>query len=712
MILFYNDWYKYPNAIIHANTSNHSFLRLANLYKVAGVKNHAFLLALLQPELQNVNPFDEELDIETMAKILYEIKHNPWYFFREIARAPALAGADSVAFKANRANIALYWLFFNHITTILIQPRQTGKSFSTDMLMIYLLNYGLVNTHINMLTRSSELRTQNLDRLKRIQEELPDFLNFKSKDDIFNTEEIRLKKLNNSYRGNLSNMSPKLANNVGRGFTTPILHVDEACFVPNIGIALPAALMAGNAAREIARNNGSFYGTILTTTAGKIDDRDGNYIYKLWLSATVWNEKFFDAENEEELNELILKNNSLKTNEAKKALVNITMSYRQLGYSDEWMRERLNETLAEGEDADRDLFNRWTSGSTRSPIPKEYLEIIKENIVDDPLIEFYSPYNYLLHWYIDDYEKNSLIQKGSTFVIGVDTSEGIGRDDIAMVIRDSLSGKVICVTTFNELNLITLADFFVDFMLKYPNSIMIIERRSSAIAIIDYMLQKFTLYNINPFRRLFNMIVQNKEQYDEEFKEIEKLNYYNEKIMSKYKKHIGFATSGTGVTSRSELYSSTLMNMLKYTSHTLYDNKLSTQILSLVIKNNRIDHPEGGNDDLVIASLLSYWLLTNGKNLSFYNINTMLLLKENTTYLNERYNKEEEELYENEMIEKEKEFVNLIEEYKKEKNEFLLHKLEQRIRFIASELVNKYNRSISVEHMLDEIRREKRLSYF
>lgn len=712
MILFYNDWYKYPTAIVHSNTKNYSFLRLANLYKQIGIKNHAFLLALLQPELSNVDPFDENIDMETMAKILFEVKHNPWYFFREIARAPALAGADNTIFKANRANIALYWCFFNHITTILIQPRQTGKSFSTDVLMIYLLNYGLVNTHINMLTRSSELRTQNLERLKRIQEELPDYLNFKSKDDIFNTEEIRLKKLNNSYRGNLSNMSPKLANNVGRGFTTPILHVDEACFIPNIGIALPAALMAGNAAREIAKQNNSHYGTILTTTAGKIDDRDGNYIYKLWSSSTCWNEKFLDAENNEELHDLIIKNNTVTTNEAKKALINITMSYRQLGYSDEWMKERLNETLAEGEDADRDLFNRWTAGTSSSPIPKEYLEIIKENIIDEPITEFYSPYNYLLNWYIDEYEKNELISKGSSFIIGVDTSEGIGRDDIAMVIRESLSGKVICTSTFNELNLITLADFFVDFMLKYPNSVMVIERRSSAIAIVDYMLQKFGLYNINPFRRLFNMIVQNKEQYNEEFKEIEKLNYFNEKLMSKYKKHIGFATSGSGITSRNELYSSTLMNMLKYTASSLYDNKLSSQILSLVVKNNRIDHPDGGNDDLVIASLISYWLLIHGRNLNFYNINTMLLLKENKTYLSEKYNREESELLENEAIQKEQEFLNLIEQYKKERNEFILYQLENKIKYIANELTNTYNKNISIEHMLEEIRREKRLSYF
>lgn len=708
MILFLNDWKKYPTAIVHVNTPNKHFLRLANLYRDMGIVNHAFHLALLQPELEFVDPHDvEKLDIDTMTKILYEVKNNPWYFFREIAKAPPLAGTEGLPFKANRANIALYWSFFNHITSILIQPRQTGKSFSTDMLMVYLLNYGTVNTHINMLTRSDDLRSQNLDRIKKIQEELPVYLNFKSREDIFNTEEIQLKQLGNMYKGNLSNMSPKLANNVGRGFTSPILHVDEACFIPNISIALSAALMAGNAARESAKENNKPYGTILTTTTGNLEDRDSSYIYKLWNSATVWNENFFDLENNASLVDFVYKNSRAASNETKKAIVNITMSYRQLGYSDEWMREKLSETIADGESADRDLFNRWTAGTSSSPIAKEHIECIKNSIVENPRIEIYKPYGYILNWYISEETIERYKAQGISFIAGIDTSEGIGRDDIAMVVRDSSSGEVICTAVFNELNLISLADFFVSFLLTHENLVMIIERRSSASVIIDYIIQKLIVHQINPFRRLFSMVIQEREKNEDMFKQLERASYYNEELFTKLRKYIGFSTSGSGITSRSELYSTTLNHMLKYTSSSLYDSKLSHQILGLVIKNGRIDHSEGGNDDLVIASLLSYWLLLNGKNLYYYNINTQLLLKSNRVYLNEKYSDSYYE--ESELKEKEDELIQLLEDYKKERDDIVSTQLENKIRYITNDLVLNFNKNISVEHMVDDIKREKRI---
>lgn len=706
-ILFASDWNNYPGAVIHTETRNESFKKIANLYKQMGVENHAFPLALIQPELAKVNPHDpDSLDLELMSMILYECKHNFWYFLREIARAPALVGTDPEQFIANRANIALYWLFFNHITSILIQPRQTGKSFSVDVLMIYLANIGTTNTLVNMLTRSDDLRTQNLIRLKKIQEELPYYLDFRSKGDIFNTEEIKLAAVGNMYKGNLSNASPKLANNVGRGFTSPVLHVDECCFVPNIEIALSAALMAGNAARDSAKRNEMPYGTILSTTTGKLDDRDASYIHKLWSNATLWDEKFFDAKDEEELNHLVLTNSNVSGDKAKRAIVNLTFSYRQLGYDDNWMRDKLRETIAEGEDADRDLFNRWTSGTQASPIPLEYRDAIRDAVIDNYRTEIYKPYNYILRWYISEEEIAIRQNSNITFVIGVDTSDAIGRDDIAFTVRDHSTGEVICAATFNELNLITLADFFVNFLLKYENAIMIIERRSSAVAIIDYMLQKLPLHGINPMKRLYNTIVQNSAEKKKEFEELLQARYYNNDYFIQNKKHIGFSTSGSGVTSRAELYSATLISMCKYTGNYLYDKKIVDQVLGLVVRNGRVDHADGGNDDLVISSLLSYWLLINGRNLGYYGIDTSLLLNKNKNYLLEKYS--DSNLDEEEVNDKEDMLANILANYKEETDQFVLKQMEYKLHCLSNELNRRYNRAISVEQMLDEINKEKR----
>lgn len=707
-ILFGTDWGNYPNACIHYETKNQSFLHLAEVYHALGVNNCAFHLALLQPELKNVDPFDENLPIDVKASILYECKHNFWYFLREVVRVPVPGSLVPTHFQANRANVALYWFFMNHVMVLIVILRQTGKTTMLMVLVVYLLNFGSTNVFINLLTKSEGLKAETLKKVKDLFDELPEYLNFSTKKDIFNSDEVKISAFDNKFKGNLSSASPKQAEKVGRGFTSPINIIDEAAFIENIAIAMGAMLMSGNAARTAAELNGNPYGTILATTAGDTDDRDGGYVYKIANAATLLDEKFYDAPDLKTLLGLIYTNSNASKNEAKRPIVNITLSYRQLGYDDEWLQKKLSENISTPENIKRDIFNQWLSGSSASPIPKQYIEIMKANVVELARSEFYAPYNYLIKWYVSEDDLVYRVKSGHSFILGVDTSDGVGRDDIAMTIRDHTTGQILGTATFNEINLITLADFFVSFLLKYENSTMIMERRSSAATIIDYIIIKLLSHGINPFTRLYNTIFQNKEVYQKEFEEIIRARPHDEHIFTKYKKHIGFVTSGTGVTSRSELYSTTLMSMLRYTAHTLYDERLVQQISSLVIKNNRIDHPEGGNDDMVISSLLSHWMLTIGKNLSLYGIDVHTLLKSNKVYLDEKYASDDKDYDEEEAKEQEALFNDLIEEYKKERNPIISRQLELRIRKIANEMSTTTN-VISVEELFANINRDRRI---
>src|SRR5690606_28958667 len=133
MILFLEDWKRYPRAIPDTKTPNKTFLDLAAMYRQMGVKNYYFHLALLQPELQGVNPHADNLPVEVQAKILYEIDNNPWYYLREIVLNTAGGlTLDDQRYRANRANIAAMWLLCSSIDYAQVQPRQTGKSFGTD----------------------------------------------------------------------------------------------------------------------------------------------------------------------------------------------------------------------------------------------------------------------------------------------------------------------------------------------------------------------------------------------------------------------------------------------------------------------------------------------------------------------------------------------------------------------------------------------------
>ena len=101
------------------------------------------------------------------------------------------------------------------------------------------------------------------------------------------------------------------------------------------------------------------------------------------------------------------------------------------------------------------------------------------------------------------------------------------------------------------------------------------------------------------------------------------MNKRSNTFYDKWKKTFGFMTTGT---SRELLYGSVLQNAAKAAGHVVNDRVLSEEIRGLVVKNGRIDHSAGGHDDNVIGWLMTHWLLTHGKNLTYYGINTDLML--------------------------------------------------------------------------------------
>lgn len=708
MILFQNDWAKYPGAIYDTQTTNQSFIHLADVYYHMGIKNCAFHLTLLDPDLQGVDPFRQDLPLIMQAKIARECKLNFWYYLREISRIPESGSMVAVPFQANRSNIAMYWLFWNRVMTIVTILRQTGKTTMLVELVKYLLNFGAMNTFINLLTKSEGLKAETLAKVKAFYEEFPDYLNFSTKKDIFNSDEVKLKDLSNTFKGNLSSASPKQAEKVGRGFTAPINLVDEAAFIENIAIALGAMLMTGNAARSAAERNGNPSGTILATTAGNTSDRDAAYIYSLITGSTIWDDRFLDCVDVKDLNDAIFRNSSATKNQTKRPIVNISFSYRQLGYDEEWLKKKLEENISTPENIKRDIFNQWLSGSSKSPIPKQYIETINRHVVDQPRSEFWAPHNYLIKWFIPHEEIHSRVAAQRSFILGVDTSDGSGGDDIGFSVRDHVDGDIIAAATFNEINLITLADFFVSFLIKYPNSTMIIERKSSAATMIDYMITKLLAAGINPYKRMYNTIVQNKDSMEDVYNEVMHARLSDEFVFIKHKKHIGFATSGAGVTARSSLYSGTLMSMLKYTGYGLRDEKMVAQISALEERNGRIDHPPGGNDDMVISSLLSYWLLSEGRNLSVYGINPSMILRGSAVYLEEKYKMDQDNMdrYEAQLLEAK--FAKLLEDLKKENNPIISRQIELKIHKLANELPSSTN-ILSASELIESIQREKRM---
>ena len=711
MILFYKDWQKYPTARPNYETKNESFLKLAGTYYAMGIKNYAFMLALHDQSLKGIDPFSPLLTELEMLKIAIECKINPWFYFREIAKVPARAGDDSVPLLGNRGNIAMYWCFFNHVMTYLIQIRQTGKSISTDVLDGYLLNVRCRGTTINLLTKDDTLRSENIQRLKDVIDELPFYLKQRSKKDLDNTELINISSLSNWYKAHLPQKSKKFALNTGRGMSSPVFRVDEGPFQANIEISLPAALAAGVAMRDRARKNNEPYGTTLTTTAGKKDDPDGKYFYNQVIAAAEWTEQLYDAEDVVELEQMIRhlsRGQKEKTRVGDEVLrgeyaVNITMNHIQLGYSNEWLLRALEETKSVGEAADRDFFNRWTSGSLSSPLSIEQMEIIRGSQKEPLYVEDckIGTFRVPCRWFIPKNAVEKYMANNST-ILSADTSDGGGGDDISLTLTDVKSGMLIATFNVNQINLLSFSEWVCDeWVIKYPNLTINPERRSSAIALIDHLLLILPERGIDPFKRIFNRIVNDPDEHKTAYEEIKlPLSRRSHDIYVRYKKAFGFATSGGGITSRSDLYSTTLLSAARLCGHLVHDKTTIDQILSLESKNGRVDHAPGEHDDAVIGWLLGHWMLTRAKNLVYYGIPVTDILSRNkignnnqTGYMTAE--QRDQILYRNKIKE-------LLAKFEKETSDIISMKIENELRYYNTKLIIEENEVLSLDELISK----------
>ena len=718
MVLYLEDWLLYPSAKPNYDTKNESYLKLAGTYYAMGVKNYAFMLALHDQSLKDVDPFSPFLTELEMVKIAIECKINPWYYFREIAKVPARSGSDAVPLLANRGNIALYWCFFNHVMTYLVQIRQTGKSISTDVLDSYLLNIRCRGTTINLLTKDDALRSENIQRLKDIIDEMPFYLKQRSKKDLDNTELINISSLGNWYKAHLPQKAKKFALNTGRGMSSPIFRVDEGPFQANIEISLPAALAAGVAMRNKARANNEPYGTTLTTTAGKKDDPDGRYFYQQICAAAEWTEKFFDAKDATELEVMIravsrgLKEKMRVGDEVIRGefAVNITMNHRQLGYDDAWLLTALEETKSVGDAADRDFFNRWTSGSLSSPLSIQQMEIIRGSQKEPLYVEDckIGSFRVPCRWYIPKDSIEMYMAKNSS-ILSADTSDGAGGDDISLSLTDVKTGMLIASFNVNQVNLLAFSEWVCErWIIQCPNVTLIPERRSSAIALIDHLLLILPDRGIDPFKRIFNRIVNDPDENKTAYEEIKlPLSRRPHDIYVRYKKAFGWATSGGGMTSRSDLYSTTLISAARNCGHMVNDKTTIDQILSLETRNGRVDHAPGEHDDAVIGWLLGHWMLTKAKNLLHYGIQVTDILSRNRGGSENGgviTKEQREQIFYRDKI---KELLGKLEQ---EQSEIISMKIENELRFYNSKLIIEENEVLSLDELIAKTKETKKQS--
>lgn len=623
MILFQEDWTKPENSgpeglgpICDTQTTNKSFLDYASLLYQMGIKNWAFCLALHDPKLQGIDPFDENLSDELKYRVGIELSENPWYYLREVAKVPAAAGADPVQFRAHRANIGMFWLFMNNVSFFLLQPRQTGKSVVADMINNYLLHYRMFNSKTILVTLTQQLLSENIERIKAMRELLPTYTIAKTANDTKAKELYTYPARGNRLITRVSQSSEVAANGVGRGCTTPVQQYDEAAFINYMDVIWPAATAATGAARDLAKQRGEPYGTMITTTAGSKLSRSGRFMYAIYQNSADWTEHYFDLENQQQLHDAVRKNS--KDGDL---MVGATFNHLQLGYTDEWLAEKIRALKTPDQDKiNRDYFNIWTADGALSPLPPEITADILMSEKQPDYLQF-TKNNYIVKWYIPRDQIGRYMRENHC-IIGADTSEAINRDATSFVIVNVYTLETVAVITVAEADVIRLADFLVDLMVSFPRTTLIIEHKSTAGTFLETLYTKLPLKDIDPFKRIYNTIVQDKDKYPDLFKQINDSRFKRTPMFyTQNKKKFGFNQTAS---SRHTLYKEVLQLAAKRCRHQIYDKTLSAELRGLEVdeRTGRIDHAEGEHDDNVMAWLLAMWLLMYGKNLSFYGIET------------------------------------------------------------------------------------------
>lgn len=698
MILFLKDWLRFPSAIPDMKTTNTSFLQLASLYRSMGVKNYYFHLALHQPELSGVNVYSPHLTLEQKAMIKEESEFNAWYYLREVARIAPNASSATIPFKANRANISLFWSFLNHVDYMLIQPRQTGKSVSTDTLSNWLLLFKAHNSSMILITKDDDLRTRNIARMKKMRALLPEWLVYNDKTDANNSYMLTYNTRKNNYASIVSQNDEERANKAGRGATVPFLHIDEGPFINYADVMLPAALASASAARAEAKLHGMPYGNIFTTTAGKIDSRSGGYFYKeLYSKGTPFDESYYDLEDHDELMRVLENERRSKTD---RIMFVGVWNHLQLGYTDEWLLQEMAQSGSSGEAADRDWLNRWTSGGVNSPLPVPILEAIQASEMNAIHTEI-SKSGYVSRWYIDEVAMQRKQNANEKVIIGIDTSDAVGRDSISITFTDAIDMSVIARADVNRSNLLPVARWVCSMLVRWTNTVMIIEKKSSGQTFIDMALEILPLHGIDPFKRLYNRVVDQKGQRQKVYDEIMKtpISRRTPEWYEQYKELFGFNTTGD---SRRQLYGSVLVNAAKRAGALVKDRALSEQIRSLIVKNGRVDHEDGKHDDAVVSWLLTHWLLMYGKHLDFYGIDTsriQLRVASDGTMASQ------EEIWERHRQNKLRiEVADLIEQLKSTDSINQVMMIEQRLRVLTAKLVEAGDESMSVDALINEAR--------
>lgn len=579
------------------STTNKSFVEMSQYLEQIGIKNHRFMLALLDPDLAGVDPHDPNLPLPLKRKVLMECCNNFWYYLREVVRIPAMG--EPSKFILNRGNMAFLWLATMNINTIQIQPRQTGKTIGAAAFYTYVYNFRTTNTQISLLNKEFKDSKENLSRIRAIRDLLPSYLRFDAVFSEVNGKKVKVPStatsMENAFNHNKLRTYAKARNelsaaNLLRGQTFPLLWADEFAFIPFMKTIYGNMIPAMSKATEIAKKNNVPYGILYTTTPGFLTTEEGKYAYNVINNATPWNEAWYDLNYYQIMN--IIDSNRLSK------FVFIQYTYQQLGLDENWFYERCRESEWTWPDIRREYLLAWSDEAENNPFTKEELDTIAK-YCKQPKKTVLIFGKYELKIFEEIPLKANLVPKYPP-IIGVDPSGGVSKDYSCLTFIDSKTTRVFAELRANTVSLIDLARIIEYIVLNMmPNAIINIERNGG--------------FGLSVIAKLKETKVKKNLYYEMKDKVIEEVMEHG-KIVKRARR-----TKVYGLYSNHEVRN-LLIELLKervslhkdkFISPTIYKELTGLEVK----RNGKVEHSDLTHDDQIFSYLMGMYVWYEGKNL-------------------------------------------------------------------------------------------------
>lgn len=574
------------------STNNKSFLNMHYYLKDIGIEHNKFMLALLDPDLLGVDPYDPRLNRLMMQKVFREVCNNYWYFLREVVRIPDSGGMGQGArYRLDRGNLALNFCMACNMNIFLELPRQLGKTISALCRYLYLFNFGTTHSEMAFLNKRLEDSKLNLARLKELREALPSYLQMS---EVFTADNKKIKATNtvislnhplngNKIRTSSSANSKAQAASILRGRTIPLIYMDEFAFMKHNETIYLNGVPAFRTAADNAKRNGAPFGMLITTTPGFLTEDEGIVAYNFKNDATPFSERWYDWPLEK-IQETIASNYNSN-------FVYIKFTYQELGQSEEWFARQCVEMQRKWPDIRREILLEWSFAPDNSPFTQEQLDAVRE-LVKSPINQVIFLGKYIMNIY-------EMIDLRFPPIIGVDVSGGYRRDSSAIACIDSRTTKLFADMNCNYIPPTDLATVIYQLVTtRLPNAIVNVERNggfgSSVLA---------ALIPTNIKRNLY---------YEIKDKIIEETSSFSGKVRKVTEKRKVFGTDSTHEVR--ETLIQILRERMEYHKDKFVSPKIYEELRGMEIKRSgKVEHSDNTHDDSVFALLMALYVWYEGK---------------------------------------------------------------------------------------------------